>query len=202
MIKQLVFDPISISLIALSIIGVGVILERLFFWGAYAIRSNKKSRLLLIEYLQKKDSKSLLALVEGSSDDWIKTVKLGFKDKDTSICNFDYHDTKFNHMIFAGISVLDTIASIAPMLGILGTVIGIIFSFQGLSVQSADSMMLVSQGIAQALQTTAIGLVVAMIMTVPSNYFFHKANKIQYEKNRYFELISKYLGETNEPSTN
>jgi biopolymer transport protein ExbB len=65
---------------------------------------------------------------------------------------------------------LSTIITVAPMLGILGTVLGIISSFELLSDQSltADPRS-VSQGIAEALITTAVGLVVAIITLFPYN---------------------------------
>lgn len=58
---------------------------------------------------------------------------------------------------------LSTIITAAPMLGILGTVVGIISSFQVLSIQSTTTdPSLVSRGIAEALLTTVAGLVVAL----------------------------------------
>jgi len=65
---------------------------------------------------------------------------------------------------------LSTIITVAPMLGILGTVLGIISSLQLLSDQSltADPRS-VSQGIAEALITTAVGLVIAIITLFPYN---------------------------------
>lgn len=67
---------------------------------------------------------------------------------------------------------LSTIITMAPMLGILGTVTGIIASFQILSDQTAATdPRAVSQGIAEALLTTAAGLVVAITVLVPYNIF-------------------------------
>jgi len=65
---------------------------------------------------------------------------------------------------------LSTIITVAPMLGILGTVLGIISSFQLLSDQSLTvDPRSVSQGIAEALITTAVGLVIAIITLFPYN---------------------------------
>jgi biopolymer transport protein ExbB len=65
---------------------------------------------------------------------------------------------------------LSTIITAAPMLGILGTVLGIISSFSVLSQQSSvGDTTLVSQGIAEALLTTAFGLVIAIAALLPYN---------------------------------
>jgi len=72
-----------------------------------------------------------------------------------------------------GQSVLDTIITLAPMLGILGTVLGIIESFQVLGGRGIDDPSAVIGGIAQALVTTAAGLSVAMMALLPYNRFRH-----------------------------
>jgi biopolymer transport protein ExbB len=69
-----------------------------------------------------------------------------------------------------GLSVLDTIITLAPMLGILGTVTGIIRSFHLLGVSGVENPTAVTGGIAEALITTAAGLVIAIGTLVPFNY--------------------------------
>jgi biopolymer transport protein ExbB len=70
-----------------------------------------------------------------------------------------------------GMVLLDTVVTVAPMLGILGTVLGIIDSFELLSADARPDPLAVSGGIAQALITTAIGLVVALSTILPYNWF-------------------------------
>ncbi|MEX0653661.1 MAG: MotA/TolQ/ExbB proton channel family protein [Phycisphaeraceae bacterium] len=67
---------------------------------------------------------------------------------------------------------LSTIITAAPMLGILGTVLGIIASFEILSARTgATDPASVSQGIAEALLTTALGLLIAVATLFPYNAF-------------------------------
>jgi len=69
-----------------------------------------------------------------------------------------------------GIGSLGTIASISPFVGLFGTVVGIIHAFQSLGQQAGgNSMDVVSKGIAEALVTTALGLVVA----IPAAWMFN-----------------------------
>lgn len=72
------------------------------------------------------------------------------------------------------LSTLGTIASVAPFVGLLGTVIGIIKSFQAVSSSSAGGASLVALGIAEALVGTAAGLVVAIPSLLGYNYFVNK----------------------------
>ena len=70
-----------------------------------------------------------------------------------------------------GLGVLDTIVTMAPLLGILGTVLGIIQSFDLLGASGIEDPKAVTGGIAQALITTAAGLTIALATLVPLNYF-------------------------------
>lgn len=76
-----------------------------------------------------------------------------------------------------GINVLDTIITVSPLLGILGTVMGIIDSFNLLSDAGIENPQAVLGGIAQALITTAAGLTVAVISLLPMNYFLARLQK-------------------------
>lgn len=68
-----------------------------------------------------------------------------------------------------GLGFLDTMVTMAPMLGILGTVTGIIASFNLLGASTAADPAAVSVGIAEALITTATGLIVSMVALLPLN---------------------------------
>ncbi|MFN0118709.1 MAG: MotA/TolQ/ExbB proton channel family protein [Elusimicrobiota bacterium] len=72
------------------------------------------------------------------------------------------------------IAFLGTIASVAPFIGLLGTVIGIIRSFQAVSMSSAGGASSVALGISEALVGTAAGLVVAIPALLGYNHFVNK----------------------------
>ena len=67
--------------------------------------------------------------------------------------------------------ILDTMITVAPLLGIFGTVIGIIISFEALGSAGIEHPQAVTAGIAQALITTASGLGIAILSVFPYNYF-------------------------------
>src|SRR5215467_6915059 len=73
-----------------------------------------------------------------------------------------------------GLSGLATIGSTAPFVGLFGTVTGIIHAFQGIESSKATGMSAVASGIAEALVTTALGLLVAVPAVWAYNYFTNK----------------------------
>ena len=75
------------------------------------------------------------------------------------------------------LDIMDTMITVAPLLGILGTVTGIIFSFDMLGHFGIENPQSVTAGIAQALITTAAGLGIAIFTIFPYNYFNSKVEE-------------------------
>ncbi|KAF0153088.1 MAG: biopolymer transport protein ExbB [Ignavibacteria bacterium] len=73
-----------------------------------------------------------------------------------------------------GVSILGTLGNIAPFIGLFGTVLGIIRSFEGLSINEASSYLTVMGGIAEALIATAAGILVAVPSVIFYNYFMKR----------------------------
>lgn len=80
-----------------------------------------------------------------------------------------------------GLGVLETVAAIAPLLGLLGTVLGMIEVFNVVSVQGAGQAQSLSGGIAKALITTVAGLSIGIPALVAYNYLVGKAEKLVLE---------------------
>jgi biopolymer transport protein ExbB len=77
-----------------------------------------------------------------------------------------------------GLVVLATLTNIAPLLGFLGTVIGMIIAFQSIEAAGEVEATLVAGGIKVALLTTAAGLVIAIPVSVGHNYFVSKIDSL------------------------
>lgn len=75
---------------------------------------------------------------------------------------------------------MSTIASIATMLGLLGTVIGMIRSFQAMSRAGAPDAIQLSIGISEALINTALGIFAAIVGIVAYNFFVNKVDNFTY----------------------
>jgi biopolymer transport protein ExbB len=93
-----------------------------------------------------------------------------------------------------GISTLATVGSTAPFVGLLGTVLGIIHAFQGISTEKSTGLGAVAGGISEALLTTAIGLFVAIPAVMMFNYFTNRVEAFDVEMgNSSSELIDYFL---------
>jgi biopolymer transport protein ExbB len=73
--------------------------------------------------------------------------------------------------------VLDTIITLSPLLGLLGTVTGMIAAFGILSATGMNQPTAITGGVAEALIATAVGLAIAIGTLVPYNYFTARAER-------------------------
>jgi len=77
-----------------------------------------------------------------------------------------------------GLVILATLTNVAPLLGFLGTVIGMIVAFQSIEAAGEVDAILVAGGIKIALLTTAAGLVIAIPVSIAHNYFVSKIDSL------------------------
>ncbi|MEM9418685.1 MAG: MotA/TolQ/ExbB proton channel family protein [Planctomycetota bacterium] len=156
-------------ILALSVVAVALLLER----GAFFLRTNAPGRLDRVETMAKRlragDHDGAKQLADADSSVYGDTVRRLLDEKVTEAAATDALEAQ-RRRLERFLPILSTIITAAPMLGILGTVLGIIDSFEVLGDQSTTrDPSLVGRGIAEALITTAAGLVVALITLLPYN---------------------------------
>ena len=88
-----------------------------------------------------------------------------------------------------GLTIFGTMATIAPFVGLLGTVIGIVESFNSLAATGAAGPNVVAGGVATALWATAAGLVVAIPSVIAYNFFRGKAKQVMTD----MEVVSREM---------
>ncbi|MCX8082195.1 MAG: MotA/TolQ/ExbB proton channel family protein [bacterium] len=88
---------------------------------------------------------------------------------------------------------LATIATISPFLGLLGTVWGLLLSFQGIAAAGSSSVRFVAGGVYTALITTVVGLIVAIPAAVGYNYYRERLNNILEKMEFIFPYILDYI---------
>ena len=92
-----------------------------------------------------------------------------------------------------GLVVLETVAGVSPLLGLLGTVLGMIKVFREISEVGIGQGNLLAGGIAEAILTTATGLFIAIPTLVLYNYFSHKAEGLILEMEKHANALLKKL---------
>jgi len=97
-----------------------------------------------------------------------------------------------------GLGVLATVGSTSPFVGLLGTVMGIVTAFEKMAAAGAGGLGTVSAGIAEALVTTAFGLIVAIPAVMGYNFFQGwvdgRAVDISESSNEFLDVVAKQLG--------
>jgi biopolymer transport protein ExbB len=164
--------PVMYPLLACSIIAMTVVIERLLFWIREYIRRDQSLVDRVLTLCQKGEWEDVRELVSGSKDYIIRILVAGILHREFSMVKAMESAAademkRMRHFM----AVLDTMITVAPLLGIFGTVLGIISSFDLLGMAGIEHPQAVTAGIAQALITTAAGLAIAILSVFPYNYF-------------------------------
>lgn len=191
-------------LLACSILVLTVIIERLLFWISVDMNRNMKLIEDVLELCRRGDWEAVRTSVSGSKDFIIRVLVSGILHREYSMSKaMEATAAEEIRNMRRYMSVLDTMITVAPLLGIFGTVIGIITSFEALGTAGIDQPQAVTAGIAQALITTATGLGIAILSVFPYNYFNSKVEKAVLNIEKYatsLEIVYEKLGNTRETS--
>ncbi|MBW2064218.1 MAG: MotA/TolQ/ExbB proton channel family protein [Deltaproteobacteria bacterium] len=164
--------PVMYPLLACSIISLTVIIERFLFWAREDMRRDRDLVDKVLELCRKGDWDSVRREVEDSKDFIIRILVSGILHKEFSMTKaMEAAASDEIKRMQSYLRVLDTMITVAPLLGIFGTVVGIIMSFEMLGATGIEHPQAVTAGIAQALITTASGLGIAILSLFPYNYF-------------------------------
>ncbi len=164
--------PVMYPLLACSIIVLTVIIERAFFWARLAARRDRSLVDRVLELSRTGEWDLIREKVAGSMDYIVRILVAGILHREFSMSRaMEAAAAEEIKQMRRFMNVLDTMITVAPLLGIFGTVIGIIVSFESLGTAGIAHPRAVTAGIAQALITTAAGLAIAILSVFPYNYF-------------------------------
>ncbi len=164
--------PIMVPLLACSVIVLTVVLERLMFWNRIDRNRNPKLVDEVLELSQVGDWASVREKTRQSRDYIVKILINGILHRQFSMIKaMESAAAEEIRRMRRFMTILDTMITVAPLLGIFGTVLGIIQSFDVLGTTGIEHPEAVTAGIAQALVTTATGLGIAIFTVFPYNYF-------------------------------
>jgi len=158
-------------LLIVSMVTLTVVLERLWFiWNEAKLR-NLGDVESFFGSLEKKNETDAKAVGVKSTDYVVRVLNYALEHRQVSFSNAFLQASNRELSRFSrGLSVLDTVITLAPLLGLLGTVTGLIHSFGLLGDQDLEAPTVLTGGIAQALIATAFGLVIAVTALIPFNY--------------------------------
>jgi biopolymer transport protein ExbB len=164
--------PVMWPLLACSIAVLTVIIERMLFWFGLERKRNRKLMDEMLSNAETGDWELIRKKTTGCQDHVIRLLAVGIVHRDFDMgrameAEADLAVQRMSRYM----PVLDTMITVAPLLGIFGTVLGIISSFKVLGASGIADPKLVTSGIAQALITTATGLGISIVAVIPYNYF-------------------------------
>ena len=158
-------------------------------------------------YMQIKDKRQKTPIEQIFYVGWNKYEILHGDDKDitpdsipqTSLRAMQVAIAIESETLESDLQVLATIASVSPYIGLLGTVWGIMHSFQSLSQTSQTSIALVAPGISEALIATALGLIAAIPAVIAYNKFNRDIAMIILRYENFSEELTELLQRTHIP---
>jgi len=162
--------PVMWPLLVCSIVVLATVLERL--WFALRGRAHRRPASIghIFDRIANRDRDGALEIARGSSDFVVRVIGSalahGEKGVDAAIQRAASAELK---RFTSGLGVLDTIVTLAPLLGLLGTITGMIRAFGLMGDKELGAPQAITGGIAEALIATAFGLGIAIAALVPFN---------------------------------
>lgn len=200
------FDPrwswVMTLLLVMSVVAVALVVERFVFFFRRKVDPNQFFGRVR-EAFKTGGLSEALAMVRGVDLPHAHVVRTGLE-------NYELPEDMMAELMESTIleqrirlerflSGIGTIGYIAPLLGLLGTVIGLIKAFTNIAVTGSGGPAVVSSGIAEALLTTAVGLIIAVPVIYFYNYFSKRATDVVDEMGsvmrRFLQLAAASKGE-------
>ena len=173
--------PVMWPILIVSIVALTVVLERCIWWSGRWFRRDPKRIEKVFTAIENGDTAEASRLSRGSRDPVLRMLWNGLNHQHSSL--------EAALQVAAGIEikragrflvVMDTLVTLAPLLGLLGTITGLIRSFSFLGNEEL-AVQAVTGGIAEALIATACGLGIAIFALIPFNFFTSRVSNLEFE---------------------
>lgn len=193
--------PVMWPLLALSILGVTVM-----FWRWWALRQARAGVPAFLRDLRTTlvngDVSGAVQVCERHRGPVAAIVKAGLLRYGRSPVEIEraLQDASSHELavLERGLPVLATVAMIAPLLGFLGTVTGMINSFEALATVGLNNPAAVASGISEALITTAAGLIIAIPVQMAYNFFVTNVNDLVRSMESAAHIVLEAVGDTHD----
>jgi biopolymer transport protein ExbB len=194
--------PIMWPILLVSFLGITVVVERMLF--IMRENSHREPEVVekMLESVEKRDIEGALEIGKQSKDFVAKILVYSLSNKEYSLSNAFIRASSQELARFQqGLATLDTVITAAPLLGLLGTVTGMMRTFGGMTGDISTAASTITGGVAEALIATACGLAIAVTALLPYNYLNARTEEAKHEiadASNALELLIK-KSETNAP---
>lgn len=162
--------PVMWPLLATSLVSLSIIVERMIFLWRQRSSNRPEDVAEILSHVRRGALDQAAAIAAGSKDPVAQVLGQGLLRRKKSLSDaLMQAATQHMALYTKGISALETIVTLAPFLGLLGTVTGMIRAFGLVGAQELDTPVAITGGIAEALIATAFGLTIAIVTLVPLN---------------------------------
>ncbi|MBW7897339.1 MAG: MotA/TolQ/ExbB proton channel family protein [Candidatus Brocadia sp. BROELEC01] len=174
--------PVMWPILVASVAALTVVIERIYF-----LISERKSRCpeiieKIFSEVERGKIEEALRIGAGCNDFVATTLVYGLRHRHKAFSNALLQAANKELKRFGrGLPVLDTVITLGPLLGLFGTVTGMIHAFGLLGGRELDSPTVITGGIAEALIATAYGLLTAIVALIPFNYFNARLEEARHE---------------------
>lgn len=174
--------PIMWPILLVSLVGVTVVVERIIF----AIRENgaRDPEVVekMLEKVEARDVDGAIAIGKQSNDYIARILVYAITHRESSLSNAFLRSANQELTRFQqGLVTIDTVITAAPLLGLLGTVTGMMKTFGSMEGDISTAAGQITGGVAEALIATACGLLIAVLGLLPFNALNARLERARHE---------------------
>lgn len=174
--------PMMWPLLTASIVALATVIERSLFLWRYQRKLQPELRRAIPRRVEAGKIQEAIDLGRHTQDPVARTLVHGLLHRERALSGALIHAGSKELKAFdKGITVLDTLVTLAPLLGLLGTVTGMVRAFGLLGAREMDAPVAITGGIAEALIATAFGLAIAILALVPLNFLNSSYERLKQE---------------------
>jgi len=190
------FSWVMTVILGVSVIAIALIVERFIYFGKRRVKAARFFEKVK-ETFATGGIPEVLALVKNYDVPFAHIVRVAFENYNlpdemiVELMESEILEQRTRMERFFG--GLNTIGNVAPLLGLLGTVLGLINAFANIATSGSGGPAVVAKGVQEALYTTAFGLIVAVPTIWAYNYFAKKSTDLTDEMESFMRQLLKLI---------
>ncbi|MCK4334135.1 MotA/TolQ/ExbB proton channel family protein [candidate division WOR-3 bacterium] len=190
------FSWVMTVILVVSVIAIALIVERFIYFGKRRVKAARFFEKVK-ETFATGGIPEVLALVKNYDVPFAHIVRVAFENYNlpdemiVELMESEILEQRTRMERFFG--GLNTIGNVAPLLGLLGTVLGLINAFANIATSGSGGPAVVAKGVQEALYTTAFGLIVAVPTIFAYNYFAKKSTDLTDEMESFMRQLLKLI---------